>query len=98
MVKERGYTMSEVIGWAPVRRVRALGGELNARLLRAATGEDGMSTVEYSVVEHYINWPRWFVRCSVSGNRHTRPARSRTGGWCPGPLRPCVAISSMQGA
>ncbi|MGI5221887.1 DUF4244 domain-containing protein [Nocardia sp. CA-290969] len=38
-----------MIEWAPVRRVRAFGGELNARLLYAATAEDGMSTVEYAI-------------------------------------------------
>lgn len=38
-----------MIQWASVQRVRAFGGELNARLLHAAVSEDGMSTVEYAI-------------------------------------------------
>lgn len=41
--------MSGMIQWASVQRVRAFGGELNARLLHAAVSEDGMSTVEYAI-------------------------------------------------
>lgn len=48
-VERRGIQMRKVIGCGPVRRLRTVGREFNARLLHAAVADEGMSTVEYAI-------------------------------------------------